>query len=160
MSIGGVSSQDGHLIACILQWEMKGHKEMPSTWFRFHALIQTLKHWRPYFIHREFILFADHESSKYLHSQKKLSPRHASWFSFLLQFSFVIRHKTCYENKLVDAFSRRPHSSTILSTISSVFASMKNSHFTNLDFQKIWKSINSSPPHFSSQLYCHGQVLD
>jgi hypothetical protein len=80
-----------------------------------YALIQTLKHWRPYLIHREFILFTDYDSLKYLYSQNKLSPRHARWISFLQQFSFVIRHKTC-ENKVADAFSRRSHSLTILST--------------------------------------------
>ena len=86
-----------------------------NTQHMIYALIQTLKHWRPYLIHHEFILFADYDSLKYLYSQNKLSPRHARWISFLQQFSFVIRHKTC-ENKVADAFSRRSHSLTILST--------------------------------------------
>ena len=59
----------------------------------FYALIQTLKHWRPYLIHREFILFTDHDSLKHLNSQNKINARHALWMDYLQQFDFVIKHK-------------------------------------------------------------------
>jgi hypothetical protein len=65
--------------------------------------------------------------------------------SFLQQFSFVIRHKTGHENKVADAFSRRSHPSTILSTNPSGFASVKTSYSTDPDFQKIWESLNNKP---------------
>jgi len=100
-----------------------------------YALIKTLKHWRPNLIHHEFILFRDHYSLEYLHSQHNLSAKHAQWLSYLQQFNFVIKHKTKYENKVADAFSHRPHSLVILSTSHSSFASMKNCHSTNLDFK-------------------------
>lgn len=49
----------------------------------FYALIQTLKHWWPYLIHREFILYTHHDSLKHLHTQNKLSPKHAWWMEYL-----------------------------------------------------------------------------
>jgi hypothetical protein len=73
-----------------------------------------LKHWRLYLIHREFILFTDHNSLMYLNSQNKLSSKHARWISYLQQFNFVIKHKTSHEKKVAYAFSRRPHPLTIL----------------------------------------------
>jgi hypothetical protein len=75
----------------------------------FYALIQTLKHWRPYLIHREFILYTDNDSLKHLNSQSKLNARRARWMDYLQQFVFVIRHKAGTENKVADALSQRPH---------------------------------------------------
>lgn len=40
-------------------------------------------------------------------SQDKVSARHASWFAYLQQFSFVIKHTACTLNKVADALSRR-----------------------------------------------------
>jgi hypothetical protein len=145
VGIGGVLSQAGHPIAFYSEKLNDTRKRYSAYDLEFYALIQTLKHWRPYLIHREFILFTDHDSLKYLHSQNKLSPRHARWISFLQQFSFVIRHKTGRENKVADAFSRRSHPSTILSTNPSGFAFVKTSYSTDPDFQKIWESLNSKP---------------
>ncbi|XP_078447582.1 uncharacterized protein LOC144716328 [Wolffia australiana] len=43
----------------------------------FYAIIQALRHWRHYLLYSEFVLFSNHEMLKYLHSQQKLSDRHA-----------------------------------------------------------------------------------
>jgi hypothetical protein len=79
VGIGGVLSQAGHPIAFYSEKLNDTRKRYSAYDLEFYALIQTLKHWRPYLIHREFILFIDHDSLKYLHSQNKLSPRHARW---------------------------------------------------------------------------------
>jgi hypothetical protein len=46
------------------------------------------------------------------------------------QFSFVIKHKTGQENKVADAFSRRPHPMLLLTINSSGIVSMKD-HYNN-----------------------------
>jgi hypothetical protein len=83
----------------------------------FYALIQTIKHWRPYLIHREFILYTDHDSLKHLGSQNKLNLRHSRWMNYLQQFDFIIKHKAGTENKVADALSRRPYLLHVVSAI-------------------------------------------
>lgn len=155
VGIRGVLSQARYPIVFYSEKLNDNRRRYSAYDLDFYTLIQSLKHWQSYLIHREFILFTDHDSLKYLHSQKKLSPRHARWISFLQQFSFVIMHKTSRENKVVDAFSRRSHPSTILSPHPSSFASMKNSYSIDPDFQKIWESQQQTS-HFQSRLHYLG----
>ncbi|KAK4845069.1 hypothetical protein QYF36_000459 [Acer negundo] len=80
----------------------------------FYAMVQAVKHWRHYLFHREFVLFTDHKALKHLHSQDKISARHASWSVYLQQFTFVLKHKSGTSNRVADALSRQ---STLLSTM-------------------------------------------
>jgi hypothetical protein len=106
VGIGGVLSQEGHPIAFFSE-KLNDTRRRYSTYdMEFYALIQTIKHWRPYLIHREFILYTDHDSLKHLNSQSKLNARHSRWMNYLQQFDFVIRHKSGTENKVADALSR------------------------------------------------------
>lgn len=66
--------------------------------------------------HNEFILYSDHEALKHLHTQDKLSARHAKWASYLQQFTFVIKHKSGALNKVAHALSRRAN---ILTTMNN-----------------------------------------
>ena len=52
------------------------------------------------------MLYSDHEALKYINSQKKLNHRHGKWVSFLQEYSFVIKHKAGFENKVADALSQ------------------------------------------------------
>lgn len=72
-----------------------------------YAVVQAVKHWRYYLFHREFVLYTDHDALKHMGSQDKVFVRHASWFAYLQQFSFVIKHTARTLNKVVDALSRR-----------------------------------------------------
>lgn len=72
-----------------------------------YVVVQAIKHWRHYLFNREFVLFIDHDALKHMGSQDKLSSRHVSWFSYLQQFTFVIKHKAGALNKVTDALSHR-----------------------------------------------------
>ena len=109
VGIGGVLSQEGHPIAFFSE-KLNDTRLRYSVYdMEFYALIQTLKHWRPYLIHIEFILYIDHDSLKHLTSQSKLNARHACWMDYLQKFKFVIRHKSGAENKVANSLSRRPY---------------------------------------------------
>jgi hypothetical protein len=125
VGIGGVLSQEGHPIAFFSEKLIEARRRYSVYDVEFYALIQTLKHWRPYLIHREFILYTDHDSLKHLNSQSKLNARHARWMDYLQQFVFVIKHKAGTENKVADALSRRPHLLHISSTNFAGFDSIK-----------------------------------
>jgi len=61
-------------------------------------------------------LYSDHEALRYLNSQKRLNARHSKWVEFLQDYTFVLKHKACVENKVADALSRRVMTSVIMST--------------------------------------------
>ncbi|KAF5448338.1 hypothetical protein F2P56_028883 [Juglans regia] len=69
VGVGGVLSQEGHLIAFYSEKLNEAHQRYSAYDMEFYALIQTLKHWRPYLIHREFVLYTDHDSLKHLNAQ-------------------------------------------------------------------------------------------
>ena len=73
----------------------------------FYTIVQALKHWRHYLIHKDFVLYTGHAALKYLNSQDKLSHRHATWIAFLQQFTFVVKHTSRESNRVADALSRR-----------------------------------------------------
>ena len=73
----------------------------------FYVVIQTLRYWRHYLLHQEYVLFFDHEAFKYVNTQKKLNARHAKWAKFLQEYSFVLKHKAGVENKPADTLSRK-----------------------------------------------------
>ena len=68
VGIGGVLSQEGHPIEYFSE-KLNDVRFRYSTYDReFYAVIQALKHWRHYLLHKKFVLFSDHEALKYLHS--------------------------------------------------------------------------------------------
>ena len=107
VGIGAVLSQQGKPIAYFSE-KLNGAKAHYSTYdVEFYAVVQALKHWRHYLIHKDFVLYTDHATLKYLNSQDKLSHRHATWTAFLQQFTFVVKHTSGESNRAADALSRR-----------------------------------------------------
>ncbi|KAI9174135.1 hypothetical protein LWI28_012455 [Acer negundo] len=107
VGIGAVLSQGGKPVAYFSE-KLSGSRVRYSTYdIEFYAVVQVVKHWRHYLFHREFILYTDHDSLRHLHSQEKISSRHASWSAYLQQFTFVLKHKAGVTNRVADALSRR-----------------------------------------------------
>ncbi|XP_052291811.1 uncharacterized protein LOC127900665 [Citrus sinensis] len=107
VGIGAVLSQQGKPIAYFSE-KLNGAKAHYSTYdVEFYAVVQALKHWRHYLIHKDFVLYTDHATLKYLNSQDKLSHRHATWTAFLQQFTFVVKHTSGESKRAADALSRR-----------------------------------------------------
>ncbi|KAH9726539.1 Endonuclease [Citrus sinensis] len=107
VDIGAVLSQQGKPIAYFSE-KLNGAKAHYNTYdVEFYAVVQALKHWRHYLIHKDFVLYTDHAALKYLNSQDKLSHRHATWTTFLQQFTFVVKHTSGESNWVADALSRR-----------------------------------------------------
>ncbi|KAL5737954.1 hypothetical protein ACOSP7_030715 [Xanthoceras sorbifolium] len=114
VGIGAVLSQACKPVAYFSE-KLTGARARYSTYdIEFYAVVQAVKHWRHYLFHREFVLYTDHEALKQLHSQDKISARHASWSAYLQQFTFVLKHKASTSNRVADALSRR---SNLLSTM-------------------------------------------
>ncbi|PKI36963.1 hypothetical protein CRG98_042664 [Punica granatum] len=107
VGIGAALNQNSRSIA-LFSKKLKGAKVRYSTYdVEFYTVMQAVKHWRHYLFHKEFILYTDHEALKHLHSQDKVSARHASWVAYLEHFTFVVKHKSGVTNHVTDALSRR-----------------------------------------------------
>ena len=116
--------------------KLSGSRIRYSTYdIEFYAVVQAVKHWRHYLFHREFILYTDHDSLRHLHSQEKISSRHASWSAYLQQFTFVLKHKAGVTNRVADALSRR---TTLLSTMTVQVPGFHS-----------FRDLLDSDPHFS-----------
>lgn len=137
LGIDGVLSQQGCPVAFYSE-KLAGARGRYSMYdIEFYAINQTIKHWRQYLIHREFVLFTDHDALRHLDSQANVSARHAAWISYLYQFTFVIKHQSGKTNRVADTLSRR-HSllTTMHSTVLS-FASFADLYPTDLFFSRI-----------------------
>lgn len=94
LGIRAVLSQRGRPVAYYSE-KLAGARSRYSTYdVEFYAIIQAIKHWRHYLVHRDFVLFTDHDALRHLYSQAKVSSRHASWITYLQQFTFSIRHQS------------------------------------------------------------------
>ncbi|KAI9187093.1 hypothetical protein LWI28_024339 [Acer negundo] len=107
VGIGAVLSQGRKPVAYFSE-KLSGSRVPYSTYdIEFYAVVQAVKHWWHYLFHREFILYTNHDSLRHLHSQEKISSRHASWSAYLQQFTFVLKHKAGVTNRVADALSQR-----------------------------------------------------
>ena len=105
---------------------------------------------------KEFVLYSDHEASKYLSTQHKLSARHAKWAEFLQVFQFVLKHKFGQLNTVADALSRRH---VLLNTMQSMvigFWIIKTLYEDYSDFGNLWKACLSGP---KNQFFIHDGIL-
>ncbi|XP_078447377.1 uncharacterized protein LOC144716175 [Wolffia australiana] len=108
VGIGGVLSQQGHLIEFFSE-KLNDTRKLYDNYDReFYALVQSLRHWRHYLLSKEFVLFSDHGALRHLHDQKKVSDRHTRWIAYLQDFTFVIRHKKDFSDVYASLTSSSP----------------------------------------------------
>ena len=73
------------------------------------AIKDALEHWRHYLLAARFDIYSDHESLKYLQTQKDLKGKMLRWLDFMQQFDFGdIKYLPGAKNPVGDALSRPP----------------------------------------------------
>ncbi|KAG7532368.1 Zinc finger CCHC-type [Arabidopsis thaliana x Arabidopsis arenosa] len=138
VGIGAILSQAGRPVAFFSE-KIAGSRGRYSTYdVELYAVVQAIKHWRHYLFQREFVLYTDHDALKHIGSQDKVSARHASWFAYLQQFTFVIKHKAGTLNKVADALSRHQLVLTTLHVSVPGFDVLPELYPTDSFFAKIW----------------------
>ncbi|KAK8942371.1 hypothetical protein KSP39_PZI009407 [Platanthera zijinensis] len=146
LGIGGVLSQEGHPVAYFSE-KLNEARQRYSTYDReFYALVQALRHWRHYLLHKEFVLYSDHQALRYLDSQSKLSHRHAKWVEFLQSYHYVLKHRAGVENKPADALSRRISLLQTMSTRVVGFERLPGDYVESPDFRDIYGALTRDPP--------------
>ena len=85
------------------------------------AVKDALQHWKHYLLGVPFTIKSDHESLKYLFTQKELNGRLLRWCDFLQQFDFGdIEYWPGEKNAVGDALSRPPLESPPASSSASL----------------------------------------
>ena len=146
VGIGGVLSQDGHPIAFFSEKLNETRRQYSTYDLELYSIIQSLKHWRHYLIHSEFVLFTDHDSLRHINLQKHLNARHARWVDFLQQFSFVLKHKSGLENRVADALSRRNYLLSNLNVAVTGFEELKHCYQDDPNFGHIYRALSQDNP--------------
>ena len=108
--LGCVLMQDGHVIAYASQ-QLKTHeRSYPTHDLELAAVVFALKIWRHYLYGVRCEVFTDHQSLKYLFSQKDLNLRQTRWLEFLKDYDIHFQFHPGKANVVADALSRRPYS--------------------------------------------------
>ena len=69
----------------------------------------ALKIWRHYLYGLECEIFTDHQSLKYLFTQKDLNLRQTRWLEFFKNYDINFRYHPGKANVVADALTRRPY---------------------------------------------------
>ncbi|XP_057986672.1 uncharacterized protein LOC131171219 [Hevea brasiliensis] len=139
VSIGAVLMQERCPIAYFSE-KLSGAALNYSTYDKeMYALVRALETWQHYLWLKEFVIYSDHESLKYLKSQNKLSKRHDKWSEFIESFPYVIQYKQGRNNVVADALSRRYTLFSILDAKLLGFEYVKELYVEHADFAKIYE---------------------
>jgi hypothetical protein len=104
-SIGVVLSQDNRSFTYFSE-KLNEAKIKYSTYDKeFYAVIQALKKWRHYLVPKEFILYSDNHTLKFVTRQEKLNQKQAKWVEYMKNFTFLTKHISGTANKVVDTLS-------------------------------------------------------
>ncbi|GAA0175561.1 hypothetical protein LIER_28709 [Lithospermum erythrorhizon] len=76
-------------------------------------------------------------------SQDKVFARHASWFLYLQQLTFVIKHKAGVQNKVADALSRRHSLLATLTITVPGFDHLPQRYSTDPFFGRVWAEASA-----------------
>jgi hypothetical protein len=139
--IGAVLSQEGRPVAFFSEKLTDAKKRYSTYDLEFYALVRALHHWQHYLLHREFVVYSDHQALRYLNSQKKLNPKHAKWISFIQGFAFSLKYKSGNSNIVADALSRRAVLLNNMRTQVVGFEEMKDQYQTDPYFSQVLENL-------------------
>ena len=107
--LGCVLMQQGRVVAYASR-QLKPHeKNYPTHDLELAAVIFALKIWRCYLYGAKFELFTDHQSLKYLFTQRDLNLRQRRWIEYMEDYDFNLQYHPGKANVVADALSRKSH---------------------------------------------------
>ena len=98
--------------------QLKNHEQNYPTHDReLAAIVFALKIWRHYLYGKQFEMYSDHKSLKYIFMQRDLNMWQRRWMDFLEDYDFMLHYHPGKANVVVDALIRM--SQGALSSIAS-----------------------------------------
>ena len=107
--MGGVLTQEGHIICCESRKLKEHEKKYVVHDMELASTIHALKNWQDYLTWKNFLLLTENIGLKFLFTQKTLNAFQAKWLVFLSEYDFKIKHIKGKANVVADALSRQKH---------------------------------------------------
>jgi hypothetical protein len=99
--------QAGKVIAYASRQLKKHELNYPTHDLELAAVVFALKIWRHYLYGKVCRIFTDHQSLKYLSTQKELNLRQRRWMELIKDYECTIDYRRGKANKVADALSRK-----------------------------------------------------
>src|SRR3989442_498431 len=116
--LGCVLMQRGNVVAYASRQLRNHEKSYPVHDLDLAAAIFALKIWRHYLYGETFQIFTDHQSLKYLMTQRELNARQRRWLELLKDYDCTIEYHPGKANVVADALSRKGDDPTAYSQVS------------------------------------------
>ena len=98
--------------------QLKNHEHnYPTHDMELAVVVFALNIWHHYLYGKEFEVYSDHKSLKYIFMQRDLNMRQHRWMEFLEDYDFTLHYHPGKENVVADALSRK--SRGVLASIAS-----------------------------------------
>ena len=105
--LGAVLMQQGKVVAYASR-QLKDHeRNYPTHDLELAAVVFALKIWRHYLYGNRCEIFTDHQSLKYIFTQKELNMRQRRWLELVKDYDCEILYHPGKANKVADALSRK-----------------------------------------------------
>ena len=105
--LGCVLMQSGRVVA-YGSHQLKNHeKNYPSNDMELVVVVFALKIWCHYLYGKEFEVYSDHKSLKYIFMQRDLNTRQCGWMEFLEDYDFTFHYHHGKENVVADALNQK-----------------------------------------------------
>ena len=105
--MGCVLMQFGRVVA-YGSCQLNNHEQnYPTHDMELAAVVFALKIWRHYLYGKEFEVYSDHKSLKYIFTQWDLNMRQRRWMEFLEDYDFTLHYHPSKANVVADALSRK-----------------------------------------------------
>ena len=119
--LGCVLMQHGKVIAYASRQLKRYEQNYPTHDLELVAVVFALKIWRHYLYGETCEIYTDHESLKYLFSQKELNMPQRSWIELLKDYDCTIHYHPGKANVVADALSRKSSGRMASITLRKIF---------------------------------------
>ena len=107
VGLGCVLMQSGRVVA-YGSCQLKNHEQnYPSHDMELAVVVFALKIWRHYLYGKEFEVYSNHKSLKYIFTQRNLNMRQRRWMEFLEDYDSTLHYHPGKANMVADALSRK-----------------------------------------------------
>ena len=105
--LGCVLMQTGRVVAYGSR-QFKNHEQnCPTHDMELAAIVFPLKIWRHYLYDKQFEVYSDHKSLRYIFTQRDLNMRQRRWMEFLEDYDFTLHYHPGKANVVADTLSRK-----------------------------------------------------
>ena len=105
--LGCVLMQSGRVVAYGSKQLKNNEQNYPTHDLELAAIVFALKIWHYYLYGKQFEVFSNHKSLKYIFTQRDLNMRQRRWMENLEDYDFTLHYHPGKANVMADALNRK-----------------------------------------------------